>query len=237
MQKFVVYYRVSTQKQGNSGLGLEGQREAVSRFTNNCRECILKEFSDIESGKHNNRAKLLQAIELCKKSGAKLLIAKLDRLSRNAGFIFSLRDSGVDFVCCDMPEANTLTIGVLATMAQYERELISTRTKAALEAKKKRDNWKPGNPNGWTTDAQEKATESKQAAAKANEKTIRAKAALRDIIQLATYKSESLSIATAANRLNAYNLKTPKGKPFTPSNVRYLLNQVLPEMGLQSLPR
>jgi DNA invertase Pin-like site-specific DNA recombinase len=122
VQKYVAYYRVSTQKQGNSGLGLDSQRQQVQSFVN-CTTCIIAEYTEIESGKNNNREQLLAAIATAKKEGAKLVIAKLDRLSRNANFIFTLRDSGVDFVCADMPDANTLTIGIFAVMAQHEREL------------------------------------------------------------------------------------------------------------------
>jgi len=130
--KYVAYYRVSTKKQGESGLGLEAQRTAVQRFTNNCTNCIVAEFTDIESGKNDDRTQLKQAIEAAKKHEAQLLIAKLDRLSRNAAFIFTLRDSQVDFICADMPNANRVTIGIMAVLAQDERERISQRTKAAL---------------------------------------------------------------------------------------------------------
>jgi DNA invertase Pin-like site-specific DNA recombinase len=130
--KYVAYYRVSTRAQGDSGLGLEGQRAAVAGFVEGA---IVAEFTEVESGKNNQRAQLSAAIERAKKEGAVLVIAKLDRLSRNASFIFTLRDSGVNFQCVDMPDANTLTIGIFATLAQHERELISSRTKAALQAK------------------------------------------------------------------------------------------------------
>jgi DNA invertase Pin-like site-specific DNA recombinase len=135
MKKYVAYYRVSTAKQGHSGLGLEAQRTAVSTFVGNA--TILREYVEVESGKVNERPHLVAAIDYAKGKGATLVIAKLDRLSRNAGFIFALKDSGVDFQCADMPEANTLTIGIFATLAQHERELISSRTRAALQAKKK----------------------------------------------------------------------------------------------------
>ena len=135
--KYVAYYRVSTKKQGDSGLGLDAQRSAVQRFTNNCTDCILAHYTDIESGKNDNRPELRKAIEEAKRSSAQLIIAKLDRLSRNAGFIFTLRDSKVDFICADMPNANSVTIGIMAVLAQEERERISQRTKAALAELKK----------------------------------------------------------------------------------------------------
>ena len=124
--KYVAYYRVSTKAQGDSGLGLEGQRSAVFNFV---KGTIVAEFTEVESGKNNQRAQLSAAIDRAKKENAVLVIAKLDRLSRNASFIFTLRDSGVNFQCVDMPDANTLTIGIFATLAQHERELISSRTK------------------------------------------------------------------------------------------------------------
>lgn len=139
MTKFVSYIRVSTQKQGQSGLGLEAQREAVARFVKaRGGEIISPEFREIESGKVNSRPELTKALKRCKLTGATLVVAKLDRLSRDLGFLLTLRNSGVDFVACDLPEANTLTIAVMGAMAQHERELISQRTKAALKAAKAR---------------------------------------------------------------------------------------------------
>ena len=135
-KQYVAYFRVSTQRQGASGLGLSAQRTSVNGYIYNKGE-IVAEFTDIESGKKNNRPELLKAIALCKDKGAVLLIAKLDRLTRNVAFIFTLRDSGAEFVCADMPEANTLTIGVMATMAQHEREVIGDRTRKALAEKKR----------------------------------------------------------------------------------------------------
>src|SRR6056297_1708444 len=134
MEKFIAYYRVSTKQQGASGLGLEAQKTAVKNFIHSRGASeIPPPFTEIESGKNDDRQELRKAISRCKETGATLLIAKLDRLSRNASFIFTLRDelqqAGVDFIACDMPEANTLTIGIMATMAQHEREIISKRTK------------------------------------------------------------------------------------------------------------
>ena len=132
----MAYYRVSTAKQGASGLGLEAQQYAVATFLKGGK--IAGEYIEVESGKKNNRPQLLAAIAQARKLQATLVFAKLDRLSRNAAFIFTLKDSGVDFVCADMPDANTLTIGIFAVLAQHERELISSRTKAALHQVKER---------------------------------------------------------------------------------------------------
>ena len=135
MKKFIAYYRVSTKQQGKSGLGLAAQKSTVESFVQS-KGIILKEFIEVESGKNNQREQLKMAIGLANKEQSTLVIAKLDRLSRNASFIFQLRDSGVDFVCCDMPDANSLTVGIFASLAQHERELISERTKAGLKAAK-----------------------------------------------------------------------------------------------------
>src|SRR4029453_8831382 len=131
--KFVAYYRVSTAKQGLSGLGLEAQRASVQSYVKD--SLIAAEDVEGGGGKRNNRPKLGEGVERARREGATLIISKLDRLARSVAFIFALRDSGVKFIVCDMPEANTLTIGLLAALAQHERELISERTKAALAAK------------------------------------------------------------------------------------------------------
>jgi len=136
--KFVAYYRVSTQKQGRSGLGLEAQRHAVADYLNGGDWKIVGEFTEVESGKRSDRPQLAKAMAMCRLHGAKLVIAKLDRLSRNAHFLLGLQESGVDFVAADMPNANQLTVGIMAVVAQDEAKRISERTKAALAAAKKR---------------------------------------------------------------------------------------------------
>jgi DNA invertase Pin-like site-specific DNA recombinase len=140
MCNFVAYYRVSTERQGRSGLGLEAQEAAVDAFVASRPDAklIAPPFKEIESGKKNDRPQLAKALHRAKVTGSTLLIAKLDRLSRNAAFLMNLRDAGVSFVAVDLPEANTLTIGIMALMAQHEREAISARTKAALQAAKAR---------------------------------------------------------------------------------------------------
>jgi len=144
--KFVAYYRVSTQKQGQSGLGLEAQQEAVRGHMNGGAWELAGEFVEVESGKNNNRPKLQAALKLCRLTGATLIVAKLDRLSRNAAFLVNLMESKARFVCVDNPNANELTIHILAAVAQDERKRISERTKAALGAAKARGT-KLGNPN------------------------------------------------------------------------------------------
>lgn len=144
MTDYVAYYRVSTDKQGKSGLGLDAQRQAVAEFVAG-RGAILQEFTEVESGKKNDRPQLAAALALCRKQKAKLIIAKLDRLARNVHFISGLMESNVDFVAVDMPEASRLTIHILAAVAEHEREMISKRTKDALKAAKTRGT-KLGNP-------------------------------------------------------------------------------------------
>jgi DNA invertase Pin-like site-specific DNA recombinase len=136
--KFVAYYRVSTQKQGRSGLGLAAQRQAVADFLNGGNWKIVGEFTEVESGKKSDRRQLAKALAMCRLHGARLVIAKLDRLSRNAHFLLGLQESGVDFVAADMPTANQLTVGIMAVVAQDEAKRISERTKAALQAAKLR---------------------------------------------------------------------------------------------------
>lgn len=137
--KIVAYYRVSTESQARSGLGIDAQKAAVAKYAEQHDKVIVAEFQEQESGKRNDRPELTRAINAADVMGAKLVIARLDRLSRNAAFLLTLRDSGVPFVAADMPDACNLTIGVLALVAQQEREAISARTKAALAAAKARD--------------------------------------------------------------------------------------------------
>jgi DNA invertase Pin-like site-specific DNA recombinase len=144
--KFISYLRVSTARQGQSGLGLEAQRKAVLDWLNGGRHELVAEFVEVESGKNNDRPKLADALAACRIHNATLVIAKLDRLSRNAGFLINLQNAGTRFVAVDMPEANELVVGIMACVAQAERKMISTRTKAALAAAKARG-VRLGNPS------------------------------------------------------------------------------------------
>jgi DNA invertase Pin-like site-specific DNA recombinase len=136
--KFISYLRVSTARQGASGLGLEAQREAVSGYLNGGRWTLVQEVVEVESGKRNDRPAIAEALRLCRLHRATLIIAKLDRLARNVHFISSLMESGVDFIAVDFPQANRLTVHILAAVAEHEAAMISTRTKAALTAAKAR---------------------------------------------------------------------------------------------------
>jgi DNA invertase Pin-like site-specific DNA recombinase len=145
MDAFVSYLRVSTTRQGDSGLGLEAQRQAVATHVAGGR--LLAEYLEIESGRKNDRPQLLAALAHAQATGAMLIIAKLDRLARNVHFISGLMEAGVEFIAAGLPSANRLTINVLAAVAEHEREMISARTKAALAAAKARG-VRLGNPNG-----------------------------------------------------------------------------------------
>jgi DNA invertase Pin-like site-specific DNA recombinase len=136
--KFVSYLRVSTARQGQSGLGLEAQRASVADFLNGGQWKVIKEFVEVESGSHNDRPELAKAMALCRLRGATLVIAKIDRLSRDAHFLLGLQKAGVKFVAADMPEANEMVVGIMAVVAQAERKMISVRTKSALAAAKAR---------------------------------------------------------------------------------------------------
>ncbi len=193
-RRFVAYYRVSTQKQGKSGLGLEAQKETVKNYTTG-KGKIIKEFVEVETSKKNGRPRLKEAIKFANTNNAKLVIAKLDRLSRNVGFIFTLRDSGVDFVACDLPDANTLTIGIFAAMAQHEREMISKRTKEALAAKKAQG-FKLGKPENLTDRARKRSAQSRKETAKKQEYNIQAYRIAKDL------REKVVSIRGIAKKLN-----------------------------------
>jgi DNA invertase Pin-like site-specific DNA recombinase len=136
--KFVAYYRVSTAKQGESGLGLESQQQDVRAYLNGGRWTMVGEFTEVESGKRSDRPKLAEALRDCRVYGATLIIAKLDRLARNVAFTSNLMEAGVDFIAVDNPTASRLTVHILAAVAEDEAKRISDRTKAALAAAKAR---------------------------------------------------------------------------------------------------
>lgn len=145
-KRYIAYYRVSTARQGQSGLGLEAQQTAVRSFVA-ADAAIVEEFVEVESGRRNDRPQLLKALAACRRHNAVLIIAKLDRLARNVAFVSNLMEAGVDFVAVDMPHASLLTVHILAAVAEHEREMISQRTKAALAAAKARGA-RLGNPAG-----------------------------------------------------------------------------------------
>ena len=206
MAGFVSYMRVSTAKQGNSGLGLEAQQEAVARHLGT--NTPLAELVEVESGKNDsNRPQLMAALDLCKRKKAVLVIAKLDRLSRDVHFISGLMKAGVEFVACDNPHANKMTIQLLAVFAEHEREMISVRTKAALAAAKARGT-KLGNPRWQDSLAKARRVKDPNPPAPAV------------IEMMRQQRSEGLTLRQIAAKLNALGLRTPKGCVWYAGTVR-----------------
>lgn len=213
--KVVAYYRVSTKKQGDSGLGLEAQKDAVLQYLNGGQWDLLAEYTDVESGADDARPALAQAISHAKKAKATLVIAKLDRLSRKVSFVASLMDSGVRFVAADNPTANELTINILAAVAQEERRLISQRTRAALSAAKKRG-VVLGSPSLGL--AREKAFIAKQERADTFASNV------RPVIEELRAVGCS-SLRDVASALNARGLKTRRGYSWTAAAVSRVLER------------
>lgn len=211
MKTFVAYYRVSTAKQGTSGLGLQSQQETVKKSIGG--GVLVAEYTEIESGKNDKRIELQKAIDYAKKNNATLIIAKLDRLSRNASFIFALRDSNVDFFCCDLPDANSFTIGIFALLAQQERELISERTTKALAAKKA-NGFKLGKPENFTNESRSLGNAAYHQKAVENENNVRANSLI------VALRAQKLSYSAIADRLNESGFKTSKGNAFFPATVK-----------------
>lgn len=211
---YICYYRVSTKAQGRSGLGLGDQRSIVNRYLRDD-DKLLQEFTEVESGKKRDRPKLQEAIRACQQWGAKLLIAKLDRLSRNVAFVMTLRDSGVDFVACDLPDANTLTVGMMVTFAQYEAE----RTRAAL-AQKKAQGFKLGKPENLTLQAIQKGEAIRVNNATAHKANVQA-------TELAVlYRSKGMTYAEIAKKLNQTHYQTRRNKQFEGKAVFRLLKRI-----------
>ena len=213
--KFVAYYRVSTDQQGASGLGLEAQRSAVKTYLDGGPWRLVAQHTEVESGKRADRPELAKALAACRKHKAKLIIAKLDRLSRNLAFIATLMDSGVEFVAVDNPHANKLTIHILAAVAQHEREAISERTKAALAAAKARGK-KLGGPR--LAQARKKSLAARSAAADAFAANV------RPIIEQIQAGGVS-SLRGVAKALNARGVRTARGSEWTAVQVNNVLRR------------
>jgi DNA invertase Pin-like site-specific DNA recombinase len=218
--KFVAYYRVSTAEQGRSGLGLEAQREAVQRYLNGGGWELLGEFTEVETGKGSNalakRPALNDALALAKRHKATLIIAKMDRLSRNVHFITGLLEAGVNFTAVDNPSANKLTVHILAAVAEAERDAISERTKAALAAAKVRagSNW-AAKSNGRVLAVKHKA-----------EALDRLQPLAADLLAL---KGQGLTVRAIATELNSRGVMSPAGKPWMPGNVHRALQRLTPD--------
>jgi DNA invertase Pin-like site-specific DNA recombinase len=220
------YYRVSTTGQGDSGLGLEAQRETVRRYAEASGATIKKDFTEIESGTLSVRPQLMKALEYARGVKGVLCIAKLDRLYRNVAALSALMEGGVDFVACDNPTAGRLTIHILAAVAEDEARRISERTKAALAAKRAR-----GEPMGSALPNHWKGIEDRRlagaiAGSKASAIARRKKAlagiayVLREIQQM---RKDNLSFRDIAARLNADGHRSPRGGNWLPTTVRNAL--------------
>jgi DNA invertase Pin-like site-specific DNA recombinase len=221
--RFVTYLRVSTRRQGLSGLGLDAQRAACAEYIRRIGGELppLAEFVEIESGKNNARPQIKSALDLCRVTGAVLVIAKLDRLSRNAAFLLSLRDSGVEFVAADMPSANRLTVGILAVVAEAEREAISTRTTEALRAAKARGVRLGGDRGGRATPAARAA-----ALAKRQEQAARFAALIAPHVEAAR-GAGCQSLRQIAGYFQERGILSPAGKAnWTPKAVASLMSRV-----------
>jgi DNA invertase Pin-like site-specific DNA recombinase len=208
---YISYYRVSTDKQGISGLGLEAQKHAVTQFIGG--SALLNEYVEIESGKsHRNRPQLTAAMAECRKRKATLVIAKMDRLSRNVAFISALMDSGVEFVAVDNPHANRLMLHMLAAFAEHEREMISVRTKAALAAAKARGTIL-GNP---------RLDEARRASANTNRNTVPPEV-LKLIVET---RQQSATLREVCSKLNGLGIRTSRGSIWYTASIQNELNRV-----------
>ena len=213
MNDYIAYYRVSTDRQGRSGLGLDAQRAAVAGYLVG-RGDPLAEYTEIESGRKNDRPQLAAALALCRQKRARLIIAKLDRLARNVAFIANLMDSGVEFVACDMPEANRLTLHILAAVAEHEREMTSKRTTEALAAAKARGT-RLGNPRPAEAAAQGRAVVSAHLATYRDQ--------VRPVI--AELHAQGLGLRAIAREMNRRAIPTARGRLWEAAQVRNLLTE------------
>lgn len=228
--RFVAYYRVSRDSQGLNGLGMEAQRTAVANYLNGGEWVLLATFEEVESGKRSDRPELAKAMEMCRLTGAKLIIAKLDRLSRDVHFLSGLEKQGIEFVACDMPQANKFTVHIMAAVAQQEREAISARTKAALAVvKAKIAAGEPhvsksgnlvtalGNPNGMHHTRSALGREARTRIANGF--------AAKVAPTIKVLKDAGHTLQQVADRLNEMGVTTSRGASWTPMAVKRVLDR------------
>lgn len=228
MADIIAYYRVSTAKQGQSGLGLEGQKAAVEAYAKQIGARIVASYREVETGKLADRPELARALPHAKRSKATLVVAKLDRLARNVAFLSALMRSGAEFVCCDNPHANKLTIHILAAVAEDEAERISERTKAALQAAKARGvklgSARPGHWEGKEQTRIDGLAKGRVIAAKVV--TERAAEAYADLApSMKQWRADGVSLQAIADRLNNEGHTTRRGKPWNPVQVMRVLER------------
>jgi DNA invertase Pin-like site-specific DNA recombinase len=226
--EIIAYYRVSTKQQGDSGLGLEAQKAAVEAYAKQIGARILASYREVESGKLADRPELARALAHARRSKATLVVAKLDRLARNVAFLSALMRSGVDFVACDNPHANKLTVHILAAVAEDEAERISARTKAALQAAKARGvKLGSARPDHW------KGKEKARLAGLARGRVVAAKVISRNAAEayadlaptMKDWRAEGMTLDGIAGRLNAEGHTTRRGKPWNPVQVLRVLER------------
>jgi DNA invertase Pin-like site-specific DNA recombinase len=215
MEKYIGYVRTST---GRQVLGLEEQKSRIHQFIQTSGDVLIEIITEQESGKKNNRIGLEYAINLCIKNGYTLLFTKLDRLSREVEFLFTLRNKGVKLRCIDLPELNTLTLGIFGSVAQWERELISSRTKRGLNELKKRG-IKLGSPQNLTDEARKKGVETIIKNRFENENWKMA----RIFIEHFQMKNGYMNYTEISRQLNSKGYKTRKGCEFSPGIMRRLI--------------
>ncbi|MCP2080842.1 UNVERIFIED_ORG: DNA invertase Pin-like site-specific DNA recombinase [Methylorubrum zatmanii] len=224
MTTYVAYCRVSTDKQGRSGLGLEAQQTAIQAHLRSGDTLLQPPYVEVESGKRSDRPRLMAAVERCRRTGATLLIAKLDRLARNVAFVSSLKESGVEFRACDFPDANRLMVHILVAFAEHEAEMISQRTKAALAAAKARGT-KLGGDRGYRPSAPPSAEDVARATAVRQRKADHQAFAVLPVLErLQAEGVESLN--ALAKRLNEMGHQTPRGGSWTATAVKRALARV-----------
>lgn len=222
MTSYIAYLRVSTERQGRSGLGLEAQQAAINDFLRHGDLLLEPPFIEVESGKRNDRPELRAAIEKCRKTGSTLLIAKLDRLARNVAFIANLMESGVPFVAADMPTANRLTIHILAAVAEHEREAISQRTKVALAASKARGKKLGGYRGGPVPDITQHQASGAMAVQEQAERFAERLAPVIAEIR----EAGSTSLRQIADELNRRGVETARGGTWAASSVRNVIRRL-----------
>jgi DNA invertase Pin-like site-specific DNA recombinase len=222
--KIVTYLRVSTERQGRSGLGLEGQRSAVQTYVAQHSANIVREFVEVESGRHDERPRLAEALAFARRSKATLLVARLDRLSRSVKFIATVLDSGVEFAAADVPDANRLLLHVLAAVAEAEAKAISDRTKAALQAARARGTLLGSHNPAVPTLSERARAKGQRLGADANRrKAVEAYADLADFI--AELREQGLSLRAIAQRLNDDGHKTRSDCAWSATQVTYVLRR------------
>jgi DNA invertase Pin-like site-specific DNA recombinase len=231
--RYVAYYRVSADRQGRSGLGLEAQKNAVEAFVKRSGGAIRAEFTETQSGKDDDRPQLHEALKLCRLTNCTLLIAKLDRLSREVAFLSALQKTGAKFLACDLPGASEMVVNILAAVAQEERKLISERTKAALAVARSRDT-RLGNPKLKPGTAVS-AAKARQARIKKADDCARDLAA---VLQNAEIQGHA-TLRQMARYLNDLEFESPKGKRWHANSVRRIRQRIsaMAAPPLQSISR